>query len=80
MQVSANAGADKQVIAKTAHIGRIIVSHPGFEAPLPTFPVLLSSRESAGMPEAAPHTAQQDRLNAREGPHQNRRGPWLDRF
>jgi hypothetical protein len=80
MQVSANAGADKQVIAKTAHIGRIIVSHPGFEAPLPTFPVLLSSRESAGMTKAALHTAQQDRLNAREGPHQNRRGPWLDRF
>ena len=32
------------------------------------------------MPKAALHTAQQDRLNAGEGPHQDRRKPWFDRF
>jgi len=32
------------------------------------------------MPKAALHAAQQDRLNAEEGPHQDRRKPSFDRF
>jgi len=46
--------------------------HPSrLEAPLPTFPVPLSSRNRVWMAKAALHTAQRDRLSAGEQRHQN---------